>query len=97
MSEDRIAHLHERLTRAHSARTAISQASWKEAWATAENEFLERAIECAPEDHEQRYLLLAAVKASRRAKRIMEHEAQTVPALQKELALLTGETPRPIV
>ena len=91
MSEDRIGQLHERLTRAYSIRHAISQAAWAEAWRAAENEYIERAIECAPEDHETRFLLMAAVKATRRAKRIMEHEAQTIAGLETELAHLTGE------
>lgn len=97
MSEERIGKLHERLTRAHSARHAISQAAWEEAWRAAENEYIERAIECDPQDHEQRYLLMAAVKATRRAKRIMEHEAQTVAGLETELAFLTGEKKPAIV
>lgn len=94
---DRVGQLHERLTRAHTARTAISKAAWEDAWRAAENEYIERAIECAPEEHEQRYLLMAAVKASRRAKRILEHEAQTIAGLETELAYLTGEKKPAIV
>lgn len=94
---DRIGQLYERLTRARAAKNAVSQAAWGEAWDAAENEYIERAIECAPDEHEQRYMLLMAVKASRRARRIIEHDAQTIAGLETELALLTGEKKPAIV
>jgi len=94
---ERVTNLAERLTRARGAKQAISNVLWGEAWKAAENEYIERAIECAPEEHEQRYMLLQAVKATRRARRVIEHEAQTVQGLETELALLTGEKKLAIV
>lgn len=94
---ERVTTLHERLTAARNARNAVSQSSWEAAWAAAENEYIERAIECAPDDHEQRFMLLQAVKASRRARRVIEHEAQTIAGLETELAFLTGEKKPAIV
>lgn len=94
---ERVTTLHEKLTRARSAKNAVTQASWNEAWAAAENHYIEAAIECAPDEHEQRYMLLQAVKASRRAKRVIEHEAQTIAGLETELAHLTGEKKPAIV
>ena len=97
LSPDRLGQLAEALTKARAALHAVTRDSWAEAWSRTENEYIERAIECAPEENEQRYMLLQAVKATRRARRVIEHEAQTIAGLETELALLTGEKKPAIV
>ena len=88
---ERVASLHDALVRAGDARKLTSSAIWREAWEAYERELVEQLVELGPIDHEARYMLVIAIKAARTARRIIEHESQTIDGLQKELAFLTGE------
>lgn len=93
---DRIVALSEALAAAQIARDMAEEAVWAKAFETYEQELLERLLACEPGDDLSRYRLAEAIKAGRRARRVIEHQGRTTASLERELALLEGRKLAPI-